>query len=237
MSTVPKAIVSIVAAAVLSQASPAGAAIINIDATVYGYAFPTDPAPVPGQIIAPFSLAPGGLLNQLTLPAGTYQVTNATGLSGADPSFTGWRYDSGPDWTWSFVIANDANDAVVAYADCGATLTSQAAVAALPATQNVVDTFDLPVPTTLDFMIRDYFLPDNAGGVALNVQFVPEPGTLALFALSGLALIRRRRAWKPGCRGPAESAWGPWHLGAVAASAFVTCLSPAEGAAIIPAFT
>ncbi len=145
----------------------APAQVVNVDSRLYGFAFPTDPAPVPGQIITPISLAPGGVLNQLTLPAGTYSISNATGLTGADPSFTGWNYSGG--WVWSIVVANDATHAVVFYADRGGNRGSQASIAAQPDVQAFSGTFTLPAPATLDFMIRDYYLPDNAGGVAVLI--------------------------------------------------------------------
>jgi hypothetical protein len=146
------------------------ATIVNIDATLYGYAFPTDPAPVPGQVISPFSDAPGGALNQLMLPAGSYKVTNASGLPGANPDFTAWRYNSGPSWVWGMVIADDATDKVVAYTDAGGVQSTQAAIAAEPSVQDVSDGFILGATTTLDFMIRDYGLGDNGGGVALDIH-------------------------------------------------------------------
>jgi hypothetical protein len=40
--------------------------------------------------------------------------------------------------------------------------------------------------TTLDFFTDDYFLPDNAGGVALKI--VPEPSTLLLL-VAGLVSL------------------------------------------------
>ena len=149
------------------------ATIVNIDATLYGFAAPTDPAPVPGQVISPISNAPGGALNQLTLPAGSYKVTNASGLPGANPNFTAWRYNSAPNWVWSMVIADNATDKVVAYTDAGGVQSTQAAIAAEPSVQDVSDGFILGATTTLDFMIRDYDLPDNAGGVALDIHALP----------------------------------------------------------------
>ncbi|MGZ8248022.1 MAG: YDG domain-containing protein [Methylomagnum sp.] len=144
--------------------------IVNIDATKYGFAFPTDPAPVPGQVISPITNPTGGALNRLTLPAGTYTVSNGTGRSGANGSYTAWRIDGGANWVWNFVVADDATHQVVVYGEAGSTQSTQAAVAAQPAVQNFATTFTLPTATTLDFMVRDYGLTDNAGGVALNIS-------------------------------------------------------------------
>jgi hypothetical protein len=180
-------------AATLCTALPAQAVVVNIDATKYGFGFPTDPAPVVGQIITPISNGTGGTLNQLTLAAGPYTITNATGLPGADPGFIGWNFSGG--WVWSVVIADDATHQVVFYADAGGVQGSQAAIAAQPDVQAFSSSFTLTQATTLDLMIRDYYLPDNAGGVAVSItSAVPEPVSLALM-LGGVAtlVLRRRR--------------------------------------------
>lgn len=171
------------------------AQVINIDARQYGFAFPTDPAPVVGQLITPITNPAGGPLLQLTLGPGTYEISNATGLAGANPSFTGWNYSSG--WVWSVVIADDATRRVVYYADRGGVQGTQAGIAAQADVQSFRDVFVLTQTTTLDFMIRDYYLPDNAGGVAVNISAVPEAPATALLAL-GLAVIAGRlRARRP----------------------------------------
>lgn len=190
----------------MSETARAGF-IVNIDATLYGFAQPTDPAPVPGQLIAPFSLAPGGALKQLALGAGDYTITNATGLLGANPGFTGWRFNANPNWVWNFVLADNATNRVVFYADAGGVLGTQAAIAAHPGVQNFSATFSLAAPTTVNFMVRDYFLPDNAGGVALSIEraaavAVPEPSSFILLtvgaALSVLGTRLRRQRKDPG---------------------------------------
>ena len=173
-------------------AGTAQAQILNIDARQYGFAFPTDPAPVVGQLITPITNPPGGALLQLTLGPGTYEISNATGLPGANPAFTGWNYSSG--WVWSIVIADDATKRVVYYADRGGVQGTQAAIAAQPDVQNFRDVFVLTQTTTLDFMIRDYYLPDNFGGVAVNISAVPEMPVAALMALGMVVIAWRRRA-------------------------------------------
>lgn len=189
---------SIVVTALCCFALPASgrAQVVNVDATKYGFGAPTDPAPTVGQHIAPFG--PNGVLNQLTLAAGTYNITNATGLAGADANFTAWRFNGDNNWVWSIVIANDASDNVVFYGDAGGIRNSQAAIASDAGVQNFFGTFTLPTTTTLDFMIRDYYTPDNAGGVAVNIQAVtttPEPSSMGLIGagLAGLIPIVRRR--------------------------------------------
>ena len=63
------------------------------------------------------------------------------------------------------------------------------------------DTLTLSHTTTLDFLIDDYFLPDNGGGVSLNIQdtngtSTPAPSTLVmtfiLFAMFCLAWSYKR---------------------------------------------
>ncbi|WP_422017865.1 hypothetical protein [Roseateles sp.] len=170
----------------------AHAQVVNIDATRYGFAFPTDPAPVVGQVITPITNPGGDALLQLTLGPGTYGISNATGLAGANPAFTGWNFSGG--WVWSVVIADDTTHQVVYYADRGGVQGSQAAIAAQADVQSFHDTFTLAQATTLDFMIRDYYLPDNAGGVAVNISAVPEAPSTALLALGLLVLALRRRS-------------------------------------------
>jgi hypothetical protein len=51
--------------------------------------------------------------------------------------------------------------------------------------------FSLATATTLDFTLRDYYVPDNAGGISLLVSpvaAVPEPASVVLLAL-GLGLL------------------------------------------------
>jgi len=170
----------------------AQATVINIDAREFGFAFPTDPAPEVGQLITPITNPPGGPLLQLTLEPGTYVIRNATGMSGADPNFIGWNYSSG--WVWSVVVSDAATNQVVYYADRGGVQGTQASIAAQPDVQSFQDTFVLTQATTLNFMIRDYYLPDNAGGVAVDVSLissVPDAPTPALLAL-GLAAMGLR---------------------------------------------
>lgn len=185
----------------LGFAQAAFATIINISATTYGTnSTQTYSPPYIGELVYPFSLSGG--LDQLTLGAGTYTITNGSGEVGAAPSFTAWRYNGGNNWTWSYVIADDSNDKIVAYGTPVGTYSSQSAVASLLAVQNYSGTLTLTKPTTLDFLIWDYYLPDNAAGIALNIQpasAVPEPSTFLLLGISLAAMavwsVRRKRAW------------------------------------------
>ena len=186
------AAVALLASSLLAQAQ----SIVNIDST-HGFTYDSggsDPAPVPGQHINLI-----GTPVQLTLGPGTYAITNAAGLPGA--SFTAWSYNVGTSsWAWAFVMADDATRKVLLYGEGGGG-SSAAAVAALPNVQNFSTTFELASTTTLAFTLRDYYVPDNAGGISLKisqVSAVPEPASFGLMT-AGLGLLllgvhRRKRA-------------------------------------------
>ena len=154
-----------------TAAAGAISTVVNIDAQWYGYQFPTDPAPHVGQVLQPLTSAPGGGFNELTLAAGTYRVRNATGMPGADPSFTGWRFNGRDNWVWSVVITKASGECVF-YTDAGGVQSTQAAIAAQPDVPTAGGTFTLDEDGIVRFMIRDYGLSDNAGGVAVVVTTI-----------------------------------------------------------------
>ena len=150
-----------------------------------------------------------GTTAQLTLGPGTYTLTNAD-TSG---NHSAWNFSSG--WVWSFAIAahnNNGTGTVLYEAYVGGVFGSQAAAAGstnqlyrffdpIPGTvATYSDTLTLGTTTTLDFFILDYYLPDNAGGVALNISSgVPEPSTWAMMILgfAGVGFMAYRRKSKP----------------------------------------
>lgn len=177
---------------------PAHAQVVNIDATVSGCDFAHCGSGISVPVGAPVGIPISPVT--LTLQAGTYTVTNADGMAGANPNFTAWRFNGGANWVWEFMIVNDADDTVLMQGCCGPSFSTQAAAGSQAFAQNFSQTFTLAGTTTLDFIIQDYGLNDNAGGVSLNiaraVAAVPEPSSYALM-LGGLlavgSIVRRRK--------------------------------------------
>jgi hypothetical protein len=208
---------SILLAAGACAAASAGSIVLDIDATQYGCSVCDSPSAIlPGtnvtDIFSPF--------DQLTLGPGTYTITNA------DPNGTdmwgAWRFNSGNNWVWSFVVAQNTggNTGTILMDDyVNGTFSSESGIANETGDPNLdgntvlgttsaatfSDTLVLASSTTLDFFIDDFELGDNAGGVALNisgpgigVSGVPEPGTIGMmmFGLGVCAAVGRRFAAK-----------------------------------------
>lgn len=181
-----------IAALSLCTALSVQAQIVNIDAT-HGFTYDgggSDPAPLPGQHINPI-----GAPLLLTLDPGTYRLTNASGQPGAQ--FSAWSFNVGTSsWAWAFLTYDADTQRVLRYFEAGSLQSSAAAVAAQPAVQSFSEELVLTQRTVVGFTLRDYFVPDNAGGISVDVTPVPEPGPVAMLlaGLGTLALLARRRA-------------------------------------------
>jgi hypothetical protein len=202
------AVVTVLGAALSLNASAQTIYTVNIDSMQNGSNIAGGPQNLlPGTIESPINAV------QLTLGAGTFQITNAA----SSGYYSAWNFQgsglgSASNWVWSFEMAVHGG-AIVEDAYVGPVMTSQTAMASLTGTTSwngntqlsatstagFDDTFTLSSTTILDFYIDDNGLSDNYGGVSLNIQAVPEPSTCA--ALTGLGVLgfaawrmRRRRA-------------------------------------------
>lgn len=174
----------------------------------------------PGTTVTLISPPSGPL--QTTFGTGTYTITNAE-TSG---SYSAWNFEGYPDspnWTWSYIIAADNGNGTATIVQTGgvnAIEPTQAQMAALTgtttssyqillsgtSTAGFTNTLTLSSTTTLDFFIDDGYLPDNGGGVALNIQpvlttptppppapsTVPEPTSFALLGTAFAGAILRQ---------------------------------------------
>ena len=170
------------------------------------------------------NLPAGALVNlinpvQLTLGPGTYSITNGATTG----PFSGWRYNGGNNWVWNYGIAIDNGNGTgnifhVAYAV--GQFSTQAGIAnsnvatkggpggpdsILPVLSLTggpgayLDQIILTQTLTLSFFVLDYYLPDNAGGVSLNISggpsSVPLPAALPLL-LAGLGGLGAMSRWR-----------------------------------------
>jgi hypothetical protein len=202
----------IFAIAVAASIGTAHASTVDVSATVSGCSVcsgvsQATPGTFLGDIFSPV---------QLTLGPGSYSVTNAATTG----TFSAWNFQGYPttaNWVWSFIMAADngsgtAGTVILDDYIAGTYSTQTAAAGATgimtydnltvlsgTSTAGFVDSFALATTTTLDFLIDDYILSDNGGGVALNITAtsgVPEPASFLLVALSLLAIGGFLRCYK-----------------------------------------
>ena len=131
---------------------------------------------------------------QVTLGPGTYLITDAWSPTNSTALYGSWNFEAGNPtaWAWHWkVLYDDGDDGATIdpsnyashlIADVDPTEAfSTAAAAALFGYNTAPLQIALSSTTTLDFVVNDYYLPDNAGGVSLDVHdessSVPEAPT------------------------------------------------------------
>ena len=179
------------AAAAGLAATPAAAAIVNLDALTNSGMTATNAI-------------------SLNLGAGTYTVTPTIG---AFTAFTRFNTISGCNniggscttgYEHSYFVTIGATSTgygsnnglgTLGPQTTGGYYATAAQAFALDATTSM---FTLAAPQTVKFWIFDDFLSDNSGGVSLNVAAIPEPASWAMliagFGLVGAAMRRRTQA-------------------------------------------
>jgi hypothetical protein len=201
-----------------ANAARAADTIVNISGTANGENIGNESCAVTcnGSLIDPV---------QVTLGAGTYSVTDAwSEAHGLEPGalYDAWNFEAGNStgWAWHWKVLTDdgsdgstidsANYASHLLQDIDptqefATETEAADFGTTTSIANIV----LSGTTTLDFVVNDYDLNDNAGGVSLDIacvsgacstsaggtNSVPEPASMTLFgsALFALGALRYRK--------------------------------------------
>lgn len=198
----------VVAAALLALSGPAAMAgdfVVNIQGFGSDGAGTTSPEAYP--------LAPGALIalsNPVLVPlaAGSYSLRDAWGLP--DALYDTWNFERDAPGSWAshyvaalvlpggqyrvLVDGISLLDPACSNHFCAWDTQAQAA-AAFAATPAYV--FTLTEPATVAFVSADHFLPDNLGGISLQVSAlpVPEPAPAAslLAGLATLAWLQRGR--------------------------------------------
>ena len=212
------------AGSIITTNLPAGTTIMNIDGTVDG-ATGNDPAgglfsqPYPTDIS--ISVPAGTYEFSVIDPADAIAEFPALSAAQIAEIQTGWTYNPPGNTTWTtdyvvFDLAATTNPNETQLFDGGDDTydaadnynSAQEAYDAARAggyyndirtgsrdTTTVEKSYTFTSPTTLLFAVPDYYLSDNAGGVSVVVQSVPEPGAMTLLGAGGLLLMAAGR-WR-----------------------------------------
>jgi len=133
-------------------------------------------------------------------------------------SFLAYNYQAGnpSGWAWSFLVATDNGNGTATmlkfdyvYGSSGTQLGMAGATGVVTGdystilssttTAVFIDMLVLGQTTVLDFFMDDYYLADNDAGVAIKIQAIPEPSTIALFA-SAVAIFFAPRSVRRSAR-------------------------------------
>jgi hypothetical protein len=204
----PKRIIipSILAGAMLLTGLARADIIINISATQNGEQIGNESCTITcnGALIDPV---------QVTLGPGSYTISDAwSPTTGLEPGalYEAGNFEAGNPvaWGWHWkVLTDDGHDGatispsnyashLIADIDPTEAFSTESA-GALFGYETPALHFTLSTKTTLDFVINDYYLPDNAGGVSLDLHGgpspVPEASTWAMILLgfAGFGFVGR----------------------------------------------
>ena len=150
----------------------------------------------------------------LHLAAGDYRITDASGRAGA--LYDAWDFENGVEGSWTnhfSVGAAQGGEDSSAYTLLldGLPGTGAGHFGGFYSEKEASDAFlswapftlHLDLDTLVGFAAPDYYLPDNQGGISLDiarvdVSAVPEPQNVMLMmaGLAGLAAVARRRSRK-----------------------------------------
>ena len=162
-------VTSSIAALTVTTTMPTNSIVVNIDATVSGISSGGSPG---GSLYAPV---------QVAVAAGTYQVTIVNSNLNPNARFLAWNFNPNaqPSWVENFYVFDDAiakyntNNQQTLGSTANPLLAFYSSASLYDATNafnlesNAAVTITVTNNTTLDFVITDYGLYDNLGGVSV----------------------------------------------------------------------
>lgn len=108
-------------------------------------------------------------------------------------TYMAWNYfSSGPTWVWGVGLYDlPTQQDLGGISHGGFYPAPEDAFYADPPFQPL--DFVFAVPTTICFVTGDSYIEDNLGGASVRFERVPEPTTLLLLGLGGLALMNKKK--------------------------------------------